>query len=200
MFTQLRFCLQFFTSSVLLFKPKLVWFGCTAPGFILFAQISPPHSVISSTTVSPLLCTDSNLPGSPCVCNPHCHISIFHPQHIQPAVIFHLLSNYSPLAARLIITDGKCSYQLIANREMVNVNVCIYNNGSFTNLSKFLKSFVQCYEDLLFHLSARGGAMCLALVLFKVVRQLEKAQRALLVPVLLQMNILILYNFFSYWL
>lgn len=92
------------------------------------------------------------------VCNPHCHISIFHPRHIQPAVIFHLLSNYSPLAARFIITNGKCSYQLIADREMVNVNVCIYNNG---NLSKFLKSFVQCYEDLLFHLSARGGAMCL---------------------------------------
>lgn len=158
MFTQLRFCLQFFTSSVLLFKPKLVWFGCSAPGFTLFAQISSAHSVISSTTVSPLLCTDSNLPSSLCVRNPHCHISIFHPWHIQPAVIFHPLSNYSPLAARLIITNGKCSYQLIADREMVNVNVCIYNNG---NLSKFLKSFVQCYEDLLFHLSARGGAMCL---------------------------------------
>lgn len=161
LFTQLRFSLQFFTSSVLLFKPKLVWFGCSAPGFTLFAQISSPHSVISSTTVSPLPCADSNLPGTPCVSNLHCHISIFHPRHIQPAVIFHLISNYSPLPARLIITDGKCSYQLIANSEMVNVNICIYNNGSLTNLSKFLKSFVQCYEGLLFHMSARGGAMSL---------------------------------------
>lgn len=59
------------------------------------------------------------------------------------------------------MANGKCSNQLTANSEMVNVNVCIYNNGSFTNLSKFLKSFVQCYEGLLFHLSARGGAMCL---------------------------------------
>lgn len=54
---------------------------------------------------------------------PLCQHSMLHPQPIQPAIIIHLFSDYSPQTAGLMLTDGSCDYQRTASL-MDNVNMC----------------------------------------------------------------------------